>query len=1128
MSKSMLSPKEFLKARHPERFSDSSTEDVTEVDRAMLEYHLESITSRSQETAFERFSRALIRLEVCPNILPQTGPMGGGDSKVDSETYPVADSLALAWYVDVGRAAASERWAFAFSAKKEWRGKLKSDVAKIASVNRGYAKAFFVTNQYVPDKKRSELEDELRKCHSIDVRIFDRTWILDTVFEHGRQEIAITELGVSPTIRKHVNRGPIDIQREAELAHLEDRIAQRVSNNDYHFVTVDDCISAAVISRELERPSTETVGRFARAANMAAKYGTQQQRVRCAYDHAWTAFFWFEDNAAFARLYGEAERFAEGSRNIYDLELLTNLWMLLHAHARNTTDYEHHTTVLQRLLITIAADNETPTAALQARAFLLNIQLAQAAADQKPIGPLVSEFSGIIKTSEAFIGYPLLPLADLLLSLGEVLGDVAEYEALHDQLVEVVARRTGEVEGARLLVRRAEQHLDGDRPIDAVRSVGKALRLLAKHESRTTFGHALYACACAYERIGLLWAARGTLLMAASVSMSDFWEFEDATPFQATCLRRLKWVELQIGRVPQLLSWHEVDSIIRGILIAKGYDEHRLIAGDIEFDAILGILFLKTEFGQLKHIVRLPDRLSSMRLNQASVAVLYTLGHDSEIGATSVVGKTDEEILSFFVAWRDQPASNELSGEPDFCDRVKLELRSQVLGCEFKVTMPNEAPFVELGESLLAAIEATLATGLARKLIACEPKADVTIYRSDFCEEPFEYTIDNDSGYTHLAVTCRKFDPDRLSAEQQGKVKERIAQMVAAVVGYTVVPVKERIVELFRDDDASSRAINFTSSFQVIGNILGSDRKRHTSSWVDGDLTEYPARRSGAWDAGCPRAAPEMKSFNDALRRTSPPDRRTLEQPMQTTKHSHVKTLSLIRETLWTNAKWRGVGFVACPNALPILALVFGNREAAGQIFKLWEQELGRIDEADALRVCIIRGINKREPHHYRVVLGSNLESAIVKSDAAFLAVAQRIHTMTPSSSENLESFLSAYEASAGYLLAPAVIDSSGRYPEPIGDSGIKKRLLFVRDAWTVGVNDFDGAGIQPSDDPIIPDGVTDAPVKQLLERKLSQTPRKPPQDRNSARDSSSRARKKKRKKQKLKRVQVRKSRRKR
>ena len=131
-----FSPRAFLRARRPERFSDSVVEQEPALDRSMLEYHLHTLTSRSQENDFELFARHLAEREVCPNLLPQTGPTGGGDSKVDAETYPVADALAFVWYVGIGREAASERWAFAFSAKEKWRTKVRSDIAKIAQTGR--------------------------------------------------------------------------------------------------------------------------------------------------------------------------------------------------------------------------------------------------------------------------------------------------------------------------------------------------------------------------------------------------------------------------------------------------------------------------------------------------------------------------------------------------------------------------------------------------------------------------------------------------------------------------------------------------------------------------------------------------------------------------------------------------------------------------------------------------------------------------------------------------------------------------------------------------------------------------------------------------------------------------------
>jgi hypothetical protein len=184
MPQNLISPRGFLKERRPEKFSDSVSQEVPALDRSLLEYHLESLTSRGQEYDFENFARRLAELEICPNLLPHTGPTGGGDSKVDSETFPVSDALSLVWFTGIGREAANERW----------RPKVEADVAKIVATNRDYQKIFFVTNQFVSDRIHAEVEDELREKHGPDIRILNRTWILDCVFSNKREALAIEEL----------------------------------------------------------------------------------------------------------------------------------------------------------------------------------------------------------------------------------------------------------------------------------------------------------------------------------------------------------------------------------------------------------------------------------------------------------------------------------------------------------------------------------------------------------------------------------------------------------------------------------------------------------------------------------------------------------------------------------------------------------------------------------------------------------------------------------------------------------------------------------------------------------------------------------------------------------------------
>ncbi len=68
------------------------------MDKTLLEYKLETLTSRSEEKQFEHFARKLAERLICPNLIPQTGPTGGGDSKVDTETYPVDEAISERWY----------------------------------------------------------------------------------------------------------------------------------------------------------------------------------------------------------------------------------------------------------------------------------------------------------------------------------------------------------------------------------------------------------------------------------------------------------------------------------------------------------------------------------------------------------------------------------------------------------------------------------------------------------------------------------------------------------------------------------------------------------------------------------------------------------------------------------------------------------------------------------------------------------------------------------------------------------------------------------------------------------------------------------------------------------------------
>lgn len=162
-------PSEFMKARRPHLFSDSDVARQVQLDRSTFEYFLETLTKRKQELDFEHFARKLSEKEICPNLIPQTGPTGGGDSKVDSETYPVSSEISSRWCYGNAKLqnGSIERWAFAFSAKEDWHSKVRADIKSIASTGRGYSVAYFISSRFIKDKERAAAEDQLRKEHGI-------------------------------------------------------------------------------------------------------------------------------------------------------------------------------------------------------------------------------------------------------------------------------------------------------------------------------------------------------------------------------------------------------------------------------------------------------------------------------------------------------------------------------------------------------------------------------------------------------------------------------------------------------------------------------------------------------------------------------------------------------------------------------------------------------------------------------------------------------------------------------------------------------------------------------------------------------------------------------------------------
>jgi hypothetical protein len=1080
IANSNVSIKGYLRKRRPERFSDTPKEHVPTLDRSLLEFHLDTLTSRNQDTEFELFARSLAQKTICPNLRPQTGPTGGGDAKVDTETFPVSEEFSLAWFVGNGTAAASERWAFAFSAMQDWRKKVRSDIEKLAATARGYRKAFFISNRAIKARDSASLEDELRKAHGIEVFIHDRTWILDQVFSHGLESIALQELRIATHTVADRKPGPRDARRKVELDEVEKKIASAIQTGDTGPELVANTIRAADLARNIELPRTQIDGLFSRAERLARQYGLERQLTEVLYQKAWTSFHWHEDYTEFSRLYSEVESQVRESDSPDDLELLSNLWSLLvGAEGANVIDasilrVEERRIVLVDALKKVRDLPDRPSAALRARSLLLLQEHLSLAPNTPP--HVFPELKKIVEESEGLVGFPLEPLADIVVGLGDYHSANPQYDELFEATVAVLQKRRGEVAKSSLLLGRSWQFYESQKYVEALITAGRSLVGLAKNETRMEFISAKCLCGACYQELGVYWAARGSYLNAASTMANFFQESSDLKNIKTSVFNGLKWIDLLLGRLPQLFAWHEVEFTFRAAKSANvGVVE--LGKHDAMFDTVLGILLQRATIPQLKQMEKLPGCLDALSLHCSQMAMLHTLGHESQ-SFTDLAG-ADKNADEFFEKWRAQPAATELALKITLGNEPIVRLESQLMGCSITLDADPRPCCALIGESLLAVLEAMLATTIQAKIFSHEPEFSISVVFAAEAKFPFEFTLRNDTDVPVIDLRCSNFNPHRLSRDEQGIVYEKLNEVACYIFARVAVitDYEAQARKIFVTEAGIERA-RFTSSLITTQNVLGPNPKFSLQDWISPDYIAYPLNRTSIWPtvANSSPQGSEKISGDEELSGASPP-------PFKQTKQKDFIMFSLIKAKLWDSAGWSGTFFVWSDDSSmpPVFGLVFKDRDAAGAIFRGLLEEVGSKNSGNKLGITIIRGINRENPHAYRVVIGNDMKNVGVKEGALFAIITRR-RSMEPANDTNLRQFLQAYERSKKFTLVPAVMADPAQGPLPNFRLSIEMSELCLREAWTIGLHDPDSAGIEPEDNPVIPPDNKDAPVSALLD----------------------------------------------
>lgn len=1074
-----ISPYDFLKSRRPSQFSDSVKIQQAQLDRAFFDYYLESLTSRNEEKKFELFCKRLAELEICPNLISQTGPTGGGDSKVDSETYPVSDDTALTWYSGIGRQAASERWGFAFSAKKDWKSKVVADVKNILSTNRNYTTIFFMSNQYISDKKRAATEDELTQKYSVQVKILDRSWLLDKIFNNHNEQVAAEIFGLSDSFKAAINIGPLDYKRKQELDVLEAEIKKITADGVQNGYIVQKAIDAAVLSRELELSFAEMMGRFSRAIALASKFGTIVQQKECIYELAWTLYYWYEEFDEFYNKYCDYEKLVIGGNNVYDIERLTNLWMNLFIISKgdpNERNLGIHTEKLISEYERLSNDKNRPNSALEARANYIFVKLLLGQDSNK----LLEELTSIITESDGVLDFSLDTISRIIMETAPKMEESPAFDKLFETIVAMTNNRKQEIVSANLLLTRGKQLID-KKPFSAVRYIGRSLFSLYKEESKEEFLLALFLMGYACEKLELLWAARGFYFNAFYISFIDYMKYGHLNPVLVASSTSIKMVELMLGRIPQLLAWHKMDYISCQLLSSVGYDINKINKTENNldlFDVILGMLFLRVPFDQLSRLSLLPDALDKYQLYMASSALKYALGY---IDKDTFGEQDNNEINQFMKKWYNQPAKDQIVNVPTIGLNNEV-LQSKILGCNLIIEAERRFPCIELSESILAALESFFATAPIDKIISVTPKVNIVV--KYVVSEKFEISY-NQVDDTKYDIICSDFNKEEFY-HAQNITKKFILGFIGNLIAHISIfeDAKTQLEEMAKNDNIFDRSLNFTGSIFLTEDLFGKNFIT-LMDFMSVDDTNYTLKRDTPLqleDNAHSNDVYKVK-FHKMTRQAPPPG---VFDP-ENIRHKNMEVVSIINLSLWDKAKWKGILFAMSPGhyeAPPILSPLFTDKDAGISIFKEWISMVGKVDEKNIITVGLIKGTNKNNLSHYTVVFGANLD-VLMPSGSKYVTTANRFHKMTPNTNVNFKNFENLIlNRGKRYYLIPSYINKKSNQPELAFDYAILKNDIEIRNAWEIGIESWLSLAITPDDQPFIPPHVTNAPITEVINLK--------------------------------------------
>lgn len=965
---------ELYRHNRPWKFSDSKVVRKAELTKEVFQYQMDRLSNDMKQDQFENLTRSLALRFVTPNLIPQTGPTGGGDGKTDLETYPVADEIAEKWYVADGGCRGGEKWAVAISCREEWDIKVKNDVANIVKLNRGFTRILFFSNRLIKSRDSKACEDDLKNKYGIPVTIFSQNWFVDRVFKDNCVNIAVKELGLSDNYVETTELGPNDLQRQQRLVEVEDIVLKRELGDGFDTEYIDLLLESAILSRELELAPSIVRGRFVRAEESCKHYGTVPQLYEIIYQQGWTEFYWLENPLGTMGFLLKLKPLLVEEVNVSRIEKYIALfYAMMNAQASGLFDDEEslkeEIEYQNGLLKKLGNDPYHKSSYLYLNFSMLEYRLAFEKRNEESINHLVAQMTPILQEATKHIDIPFESMCKIVEMAGSVITHNDAYEDLIDMLSETLSKRKQDITAAEVQMKRGIQNLEKRETVQAIRHLGQCVDLFSKESTKRDYVVACSYLGMAFMHQDLLYAAKVMFVKSAAILLHDVELNGSPDHLAITILLQLCGVGLRSGRILDFLLPLELKDIIARFnpdFEDKSFWQHRG-----EDEAALAVRLLAGSVDD-KSYGKLPSIFERMGLQGPKDVLLYRLGYKELISKefASVIEsddnwmetlrkRTDDEFFLF---------ANTIAGK-------ETKLETIIKGCRIIADFESDCMLQVYAELLLAFLESLFATSTFKDFMFTTPS--IHFHLQKVPEGKNEILPESSRDEYVFNVNTNTIDDNEAW---------QVYSLFLGQLFYrnALVPDMDKV---FGDKQTKEKIMNRLSVMMTYRNdiriLYGDDYKNTLSKWVSPSDEFYIFKGDDNF--------PSPFEINRG-------------------KQADITIESIINNPLWDKALWSGCGYQLARDYSepPIMMLLFKDMEAGNRIFDEWRvlHENGSL----YMKLTFILHLDKKHPTWYRVIVSQDINDIIKNTESRYITQSERFHTMKSETSESIDVFRVLYK----------------------------------------------------------------------------------------------------------------------